>query len=272
LIGLDEALDVGRWPVAERYDVWKGHLYPQGYLFTWSVPLVEPDLFLSFARLAARGEPSKAGIRAWVHRHGLLSRADEDREDVFLDDGTLNQAMTLEDFRAEARAAYKALTLLEAIRGKNYEALRARLSYSKDGVRPAIVNRGSYLADVCLDGEPIPRAVSADHVLSDDDVLSASQVGLEFMVERKLTGVRLSFGRDYKHPRPLSSYRSRLVPKCPDLRSALWLQLGFLIEDKRLLRNCEVCGMPFPLTRPDRWVCNPTCRKAKSRGASFDTG
>ena len=107
--------------------------------------------------------------------------------------------------------------------------------------------------------------------LSEEEVLLFSQVGLEYEVERKLTHVRLGFTRDFKHPRPLTYSRPRLVPKCPDLRSALWLQFGRLIEDKRPLRNCKMCGLPFPLTRRDKWVCGQTCRKAKSRKASADT-
>jgi hypothetical protein len=61
-----------------------------------------------------------------------------------LEDGTPNQApMKIEEFRAEVRKAYDALTLFQQIRSKDIDALRGRV----DGARDYLPNPPRRLAE-----------------------------------------------------------------------------------------------------------------------------
>src|SRR5829696_4690056 len=86
---------MGWWPVAMSYRILDGWIYadnpqpifvkdPERSLETDRF-FADPDLFLSFARLGARGEPSEKSILAWVLEHGLLERKNE-KDDALLSD------------------------------------------------------------------------------------------------------------------------------------------------------------------------------------------
>jgi hypothetical protein len=79
LFSSDEAWDVCIWFVARRYRLVQGLVYPDGPGLKISQPLSDPNLFLSFARLAAHGKPSEKRILSWVQQHGLLRRQDYER-------------------------------------------------------------------------------------------------------------------------------------------------------------------------------------------------
>jgi hypothetical protein len=264
LISFYEAVFALRWPVAEHYRVWDGLLYADGgYKYTSTKPLAESDLFLSFARLGARGNPSERTIVDWVTEHGLLTRgqAGQGNED------DLGAPITLEEFRAEVRDAYSALTLLEALRGQDVPRIRARIDRERSiNPKPGELNSSGH---VLVDGVAIPWVVDANQELSDDNVLHIGEVALKYFVDWELdrgVRLRLSVVRDYKSPRPLyHGSRPRLVPYCRDLLGALWLQCGLLVEDSRPWRNCEVCGGLFLATQINKVICGPTCRKRKSR-------
>lgn len=261
------------------YEIKHGGIYPKdGWKADRYASLHDPDLFLSFARLAAHGDGSESQIRRWVCKHGLLKRADPkylaDRleQDVQLLAGheqvtvrayDLNQApMGLAEFRAEIRQAYSCLTLLESIRSRDTNRLRSRIGFK----RIPIAGPGQLTVEVvALDGKPIPYCGGAPDKLTDEFVLLKAVCCLNRVVESKMKDIRLAFTHDFKHPRPLSTYRPRLVASCPDLYSALYYQLACLIEDKRPWMNCVICGQPMPRTRSDRQTCGPACRKRKSR-------
>ena len=262
LLSYGDALSTLRWPVAKRYHVYNGAMYADGReALRIKQPLTTTDLFLSFARLGAHGEPSVGAIKAWVEEHGLLTRGHHEAAD----EEDLGAPIKLEKFRAEVRQAYEALTLLEALRGRNIPVLRARIG-RKRFVHPRTgepINK----AKVLVDGAPIPYISDADVEYSDEDVLHISEVALEYFVELKLyEGVRVGFIRDYD-PRSESfqDSRPRLVPYCKDLLGALWLQFALLVADQRPWRECEVCGNLFLATRVDNVICGAACRKRKSR-------
>ena len=104
--------------------------------------------------------------------------------------------------------------------------------------------------------------------------LSAALKALQHVVENRIAGVRLSFDRNYFDEKYLchllwvrsaplkSDYRIPRSWKCPDLLSAMYLQLYLLITDSEPMRRCQnpACGLPFPATRKNRMYCNDTCR------------
>jgi hypothetical protein len=277
LFNFDEAAEVSLWFVARRYRLIQGLIYPDGLGLTITQPLSHRNLFLSFARLAAHGQPSEKRIRAWVDQHGLLRRQDYDNFQHMQDkngERPVNQkAMTVEDFRKETRKAYGALTLFQDIRSKNYQALRSRLRseelHKRDRDGEEWLEHRAY-----LDNEPIPneerRPLNEEYL--DILALKVATTGLEYIVEQQISDVHLHFVKDVWHPRPYSylidvPYRPRLSPRCPDLHSALWYQFAALISDKHPWENCIICGMPFPQTRKDRMVCGDARQKQKERNA-----
>ncbi len=284
LISLDEASHIMIWPVAPDYYTKHGAIYPKdGWQADQYASLTEPDLFLSFARLGAHGEPSEARVLKWVRKHGLLRRADYEglhssflKRDVQLPVGNelitlkayeLNQApMSVREFREEAREAHSYLTLLESIRSGDIKSLRSRISIEQIDL---LSEQGQQYSMRCmaLDGRPIPLvgAPPADATLTDEWVLLDATLCLEHAVESKIKDVRLGFAPNFGHPRPLSTFRPRLVAECPDLYSALYYQFARFIADERSWTNCVVCGLPMSRTRSNRQTCSDACRKEKSR-------
>ncbi len=61
---------------------------------------------------------------------------------------------------------------------------------------------------------------------------------------------------------PESAYSLTQEWSSPDLLSGLYLQFYLMIFKDRLMRRCKnrACGLPFPLTRKDKWHCNDSCR------------
>jgi hypothetical protein len=269
LIGPVEAVHTSIWFVAEHYRLFRGLIYPDGHYARRTMPLSDPDLFLSFARLGAHGDPLERSVLSWISEHGLLTLKDSDRW-VSAKDETINQApMTLGQFRTEVRKAYDALTILQQIRGKDCDALRDRIERERTSLGSLPPNHtwttidGRFTLDRLADGD-----------LLDEDVLSLAVTALEFDVEQEINdfGIKLVFAENDDHPRPLSprggydftSYRPQLTVRCSNLGSALWYQFGALISDKRPLLNCENCGLPFVARRHAK-TCSTACRKAKSR-------
>jgi predicted nucleic acid-binding Zn ribbon protein len=275
LFNFDEAVDVSLWFVARRYRLFQGLIYPDGPGLTNSQPLSHRNLFLSFARLAAHGQPSEKRILSWVHQHGLLRRQDYDNfkhiQDKYGERQVNQKTLTVEDFRKETRKAYGALTLFQDIRSKNYQALRSRLR-SKELHKRDRHGNDWITYQAYLDNEQITNEEGwhLNGEYSDSLALKVATTGLEHIVERQISDVHLHFVMDVWHPRPLSNlldltYRPRLSPRCPDLHSALWYQFAVLISDKHPWENCIICGMPFPQTRKDRVVCGDACQKRKER-------
>ena len=239
-------------------------------------PLQEPNLFLSFARLAARGQPSQHSVLNWTHGYGLLR----------------TPKIGIETFRAEAREAYRALSLLEQIRGGDTVTLRSRLSYrQKDPLSNRQIHlddedigiaqhrehnpRRTYWESVTRDGKQVDVLRHVDdasvdlyiYPTTDDDMVLAYAVwGLEHIVTNKLVSVRRVFGAgDDEHPYPLAEWRPKLADYCPDLMTALWYQFAKIVEERRPIKRCVICGNPFTSRRSTRETCSDACRQAKSR-------
>ena len=140
--------------------------------------------------------------------------------------------------------------------------------------------KGSLWSRLSLDGEPIPGTEGlmpgpgyAIGELPSKQLLSVAEIALTSAVAERLRGVEPTFFPDFTQPRqPHADYSPRLAFCAPDLRTAVWYQLAALIDRRRPLRNCEVCGKPFPLTKKNRVTCSDACRKRKSRQNREDRG
>lgn len=223
------------------------------------VPLQDPDLFLSFARLASRGKPSESSVLRWVRKYGLLRRADERFETVTAYGG-LNQAPILvKDFAVEVLEARSALNLYSDLNREGIEGFRKRLGVLREeyGSGRVLSEMDRYL--VRNWGERADKASKYD---SGTLQFIATAV-LEGFVKHKLESVRLAlWHEDYA----LGSWADRYKPtqswECPDLISAVYLQFYLMMTNNLAMRRCEnpACGMPIPVTRKNRRFCNRTCR------------
>jgi len=286
LVSLEESVDISFWFRANDYCIYRGHIHPyhSGEIAPKrSVPLAHTELFLNFAQLGAGGDLSDDRIPLsddrilnWVRENGLLRRKNPEY-DRRAEDGELNQApMSLDDFRFEVRQAYRALRLFEQIRSRDYEALRERIGRERiyeTNSSGFYGGKGSETARawITLDGKRTRLHVLADEEPSDVNVNEWATSALEYLVEQKLSRVRAAFVHNTRHESPLSTilgevpYRPQITLRCPDLDSALWFQFAALIEDKKRLQYCEVCGRLFTYRSSKKKTCSDRCRKAKSR-------
>jgi len=271
-------LDGGSWSVARCYKISGGIIYPRdqlpehaddddeaGWRITTERPLAKVEAFLSFARLAAHGDPSKEAILDWVHQHGLLHRRIPDRlrdllsrlpdgTVVHLPDGAMEQEpMSVQRFQEEARRAWRLLRIFELWRSGNAGKLRSRISLRR--LDPPRAPSEGLFAEILLDGNSTGRMAFAEEELTDEDVLKACRLALQKAIEPHIAGVHPIFG--------LSS--DKLALRCPDLHSALYWGFASLVDGKSPAAICKGCGDVFEKTRGNKEVCKPGCRTAKKR-------
>jgi hypothetical protein len=282
----DEALlgDIMIWPQATRYKVVAGwiDLEPGSNLrrFPPPAPFADPDLALSFARLGARGEPSPHGIEKWVSRYGLLFRRDKKSpSDRILEDGSVNQKpMQVHEFTREVFRFRDLLRLYTQIREGNVTAVRQRSIEPQSAVdrelaayvRPALSEDSPF-------SERLDRFLVALYSLSLDRVMALADRFLADQLSASLDGVRLRTISGFQIPHgasredqqsrmmslirdPQSQYRLGFSWHCPDLISAIYLQLFLLATKNTPMRFCKACQTPFTAKPKHKRFCNPTCR------------
>ncbi len=255
-------------------------------------PFADPDLALSFARLGARGEPSARGIEKWVSKYGLLFRRDEKLPgDRILEDGTVNQKpmevykFTREVFRfrglldlygdlrggdAGAVRAGGAVRAARAVRQRSIEPHSAVDQELSAYVLPALSDdypqgeRTSRFLEATFSLSLYPEIALADRFLADQ--LSASLDGVRL---RTVPGFKIPHGASREDQRalmmslfnsPSSHYRLGFSWHCPDLISAIYLQLFLLATKNTPMRFCKACQTPFPAKPKHKRYCNATCR------------
>jgi hypothetical protein len=273
--------EVRMWVKSERYKIVGGSIYPEGSETTFTFPLGDPGLFLSFARLGARGVPSEGSILNWVEKNGLLRGEDSfwdswpdqwpkvfltpEESDQFLEslgDRIKQHAMSLEDFRTEVRFANQLLNLYADIRAEDLPAIQGRFTTPPEFPRlsrPTVIDR--YLKnawDSPLGGKH--EVAMAEKGIQSLPSYYGKSVGLlKSSLKYAVREVRLSLADDNLIERPPTQFQ---ILVCPDLLSAMYLQFYFLVTARKPMRRCEnpPCGLPFPITRKDRRFCNDTCR------------
>ncbi len=282
-LDMGEALmgEVLVWPVAAGYRITPGgvispepgckpHMSVRS--FPPPSPLKDPELYLSFSKLA-HGRKIRERIQNWVSKHGLLTREDPRKGgDVLLKGGVVNQApMRIDDFITHASKFDALVRLYAEVGSGNAEAIALRISRRTSVVdeRLASVHRATGSTHgrmlMSLEHETSyarhPLLWLADRVLC--DVLAEELVGVRIRpvsgfaipwetTDEELAAIRSASPRPYV---PTSSFA------CPDLLSALYLQLFLVILRRRPMRRCEGCGLPLPETaHKGKHYHNATCR------------
>jgi hypothetical protein len=287
------------WPQAPRYKVAAGYidLEPGSNLgrFPPPAPFADPDLALSFARLGAREEPSPQRIEKWVSRYGLLFRQDEGLPgDRILADGRVNQRpMEVSEFTREVFRYRDLLSLYVEIRDMDVTAVKQRCFEPRSAVDrelAAYVLPG--VSEESPDWERIDRALTAfpssliiDRAIALADQFLAGQLSssLDDVRLRMVPGFQMPYGvsqKDeershmklwmewrlaavssrYRRTSPSSRYRLAFSWHCPDLISAIYLQLFLLATKNTPMRFCEACQTPLPAKPKHKRFCNSTCR------------
>jgi hypothetical protein len=269
---------VRMWAKSERYKVTGGWIYPEGNRTGFTFPLSDPGLFLSFARLGARGEPSERSIQRWVSEHGLLRGKDsfwdswpnewpkvsftQEESDQFLESRIKEDAMKLEEFRTEVRLAHQLLNLYADIRVQNLPAIRGWFTSPPDYPRlaqPTPIDR--YLENAWNSplGGKHEVALAQKGIQPLPEYYGRAVNLLKSSVSYAVRSVRLSLTDGDLIERPPTLSR---ILACPDLLSAMYLQFYLLVTNHKPMRRCKnpACGLPFPVTRKDKYHCNPSCR------------
>jgi hypothetical protein len=279
LVDHSEALLASYWGVCDTYRLMGGLIYEDADRGRHYVPLREPGLFLSFARLRARGEPSEASIMRWVSRYGLLTLAGNrpwSPDDILADldfGAPAQQPITVEDFRVEVARAHELLTLYTEIQARDVDAVRNRAARPQSSLderfgklfnsveilptkKITFVDRGMEEDDADLH---LALSVLAKHV---SDLISNVRLSLSFDPADSV--IPATDGEYYIIGRPINQSLPMTIQtwRCPDLLSAIYLQFYLLLTDNRPMRRCEnpPCSMPFPITRKNKRFCSDTCR------------
>jgi hypothetical protein len=273
------------WAVAPPYVIVNDTIIPQDERQArLTFPLSNPNLFLSFARLGAQGEPSEQRILQWVNRRGLLRGQDRLRESEFAGavafgpvlkqhERIVQNPATVGDFRREVRCANQLLRLYAHVRGRDYEAiagwfLEPLVERSSD--ESTIVERflARERAELEYTGELLrlrqAQTVTTRREFGEWNSGTAKSILLGSVaytvadVRLTLTGLRMPGDQGQE------SLLARRTMRCPDLLSAIYLQFYLMVTDNKPMRRCEnpACGMPFPATPKHKRFCNATCRSS----------
>jgi hypothetical protein len=229
------------------------------------LPFQDPDLFVSFTKLVARGKPSNASILNWVDTYGLLRKAKDGEQgrdenmDRALEIRELNQAdEPVETFVSEALQALSVLNLYTDLSSGSIDDLRRRIGVLRDKHKRwgLLSNLDTYLVE-----EWDSEADEVGH--SDTRGLGfMASVKLEATLMNKIENVRPTLYSDFGVQSTFGNYKPTPSWECPDLISAIYLQLYLWIVEGLPMRRCAIpsCRTPFPMKRSDKQVCSETCR------------
>ena len=254
-----------------------------------AAPLGKRDLFTSFAKLAAHGEPTEKKIERWVGRFGLPVW---DVRPEQVDEGTRNtvseykpMSMGVKDFRREARFANDLLHLYALIRGRDAAPIKSKLRVLRSNLDQASAldqmfyekyraNMRSLLheaRDMRTDSfrkafpsgehEPGLRGTRARlREFVDMVTLLSAQSALGDITTSLVSNVELRVG---------VQRAQGLAPsyECPDLLSAIYLQFYLLVTKNKVPRFCEnpACGELFFPTKSNQRHCHGAACRANAR-------
>lgn len=237
-------------------DIEDEHIRVRYNQFKAARPLQESDLFFSFAKLAAHGEPSEAKIKQWVLRFGLPKWGLE------WDPGAVTKAgkalkyphvadMPVRKFREEAQYAHDLLSIYLAIREGDAASIKVRMKTSVPKTSLIHEFREEFKHNRRKWGLRTYRDDSRE--VRDTMILLAAQVALGEITSRLIADIR---------PRVGIQRGEGLMPswECLDLPSAIYLQFYLMVTKHKPIRHCEYCDEPFEATRRDKKVCGPSCR------------
>lgn len=244
LLDPEEARDIFASPLVESCRIEVGIMdveirVKESRIFAPRVLEEHPDMFLTFARLGGNVEPRADSIRKWVLKYGL-PKSSGVHQGVF----GKQRYMLLDDFREEARAAHRLLKLYAEIRGQETAAINARAENPQTSLDEAL--RAAF-------NSTKHRTLLSVRVYDEDEVTLFTSLGVLTKAVSEKTG------RLQRPQKALSASTVIETWYCPDLLTAMYLQLRLLIEDRRPMRYCNFCGAPFPY-RGNKFYCGSTCR------------
>ena len=274
LIGNAEAQHMLSLPRPKQVWISDGRIWIESDRLFVTRPLASSDLFMSFAKLAAHGEPSEARIKRWVSRFGLPVREAPRRrghiesEVVETDDQECVVAMTIpgydplsmdvREFREEARYAHELLDVYLEYRGDDAAGIRARVEDPKSRLDNEFCeafkdNRRRWGLYPGPDtGRELPGGTTYQE-LRDGMILQAARCALGEIATKLVSSVRLRAGvQDMRGLAPSLG--------CPDLLSAIYLHFYLLVTKSKPIRYCENCGQPFEARRSNKRFCDASCR------------
>jgi hypothetical protein len=254
-------------------------------------PLDYSDLFTSFAKLAAYGEPREAKIRRWVKRFGLPvrgSRPELEELEETMPVGTVPRyklmSMEVHHFREEAKYAHDLLDLYLIIRGKEASAIRTMVRRMRSRVRSNYgessrvdreflgqyrTNKHSLLADSgdrryssfreAFPASKNPLGIEGTRARLREFVnavtILSAQSALGDILTSLVSHVELRVGVQRGEGLTSSWY-------CPDLLSAIYLQFYLLVTKSKPIRFCEspACLQPFVPNNGKHIYCKDGCR------------
>lgn len=249
LLAPDEARDIFAAHKVESCRVEFGEIKVRESPWLAPRPLEEyPDMFLSFARLGGSVGPRADSIKRWVLKYGLPRRSGVHRSQ-----SRYAPYMLLEDFKEEARYAHQLLKLYAEIRGQEVGAIRARAKNPQSSLDETLK-----AAFASTPHRALSAAFGRLYYRADLNARARDEVAL-FTSLRVLTDAVNEKARH--RPRLSAESASTVIESwyCPDLLSAMYLQLYLLIADRRPMSYCQFCGAPFP-ERGNKFYCNSTCR------------
>jgi hypothetical protein len=274
------------WGVAGGYDYVEGRIEPILSEESGGIrPLADLELFPSFARLGAKGEPSKDRILGWIRDHGLLEtlKQEERRESTdsertrpnneeyfgrFTLDFTNHAPISITEFRKEVLRAHSAAHLHYAFFTGGPEALKKRVEKLRKDRESATHYTMSEIDQWLLDNWSdeqfdIPEYMALGNYWTMDHPTFWAYTRLKNMILDRISDVRLGFADQetpflgpHEQVKPLQSW------ECPDLRSAIWLQWYLHMTGASSMKVCAnpACCTPFLASRTDRRFCTNTCR------------
>jgi hypothetical protein len=273
-----QSLLVLSWPLHAEYTIDEdGKIKGKGYDGRSYEPLEDTDLFPSFVRLGKRGQPSKVSILRWVKEHGLLKG--------LLHEGVNQRPMAVDHFRSEVRCARELASLYMDIREKDSAAIWARFVGEGEYREPQFYDNavGEYFVKFHhpeyfenledferfrLSLEPRKQREHPDHLKS--GATAFENILEELIYEVTLNPLSDEFAVDdegtiHLHSwQPHEPYHPVLSWRCPDLRSAIYLQFALMVTSGKPWRRCKAqdCRTPFQPSRKDNFYCDPkgTCR------------
>jgi len=215
-------------------------------------PLADPDFFLSFARLAARGEPSEAKIEKWVLKYGLPTWEQKDT----WGEGPEEASLLVKSFNNEVSLARLLLHFYTEIDQRNLVAIKARMTDSQTHHERELAGKLLH-AFRSRDYRRHKVALVQVRIWNKDELdLFMSRRVLAEILDELVSEVRRKLMAE-------SAYGMYESYHCQDLRSALYLQLYLLVLQGHSMRYCERddCRTPFPRNGKKRF-CNSSCRSA----------
>jgi hypothetical protein len=264
-IDVFEASEVFAWPMPSKCWVEEGD---GGQRVIWTEhwpnfivrPLEDPDFFLSFARLAALGEPREAKIIKWTMKYGLPTW---EREDAW-GRGPKKAFLSVESFNNQVNLAHLLLHFYTEIDHHNLVAIKARMTNPQTQPERELAAKLEYVFRPR--GYRGYKAALAERFFwkkHEINLWNKNEIDL-FMCRGVLAGILTELVPEVQLKQIAESpYSMHGSYHCPDLLSALYLQLYLLVLRGHSMRYCERddCRTPFPRFGKKRF-CNSTCRSA----------